>query len=94
MLRKNHNYMQQIVPLEILHTWWFNDKFRLHFSHRLLFILNLQGIFKARFLFFRMPLSKALKPQVFCKSNELVQFLLFDLNKAGVEEFQQGLQQA
>ena len=85
--------MQQIVPLKILQTWWLNDKIRLHFSRRLLFILNLQGIFKARLLFFRMPLSKALKPQVFCKSNELVQLLLSDLDKAGVEEAQQVLQQ-
>ena len=86
--------MEQIAPLKILHTWWFNDKVRLHFSRRLLFILNLQGLFKARLLFFRMPLSKALQPQVFCESNELVQFLLFDLDKPGVEELQQGLQQA
>ena len=85
--------MEQIVPLKMLSTWWFNDNIRLRFSRRLLFVLNLQGLFKARLLFFRMPLSKALQPQVFCKINKLVQFLLFDLDKAGVEELQQGLQQ-
>ena len=86
-----HKHRWKIVPLNILclTTWSFNCKIRLLF----VLFLSFQVFLKAWLLIFKTPLSKSLKPQVFCKSNELVQFLLFDLDKAGVEELQQGLQQ-